>query len=314
MNLKKTIKTWKIYSYYIKKRYFTERVIFENRSNNKAKMCMMLSGYKNFLIPAVFGRLKKYATDDMDICIITSGLYSKEISEICAKNGWSYLSQKRNNVSLAQNTCINLFPNAKYIFKLDEDIFITEGYFENMLAAYNDAKLGEYDPGVIAPMIPINGFGHLLLLKKLGLDEIYKAEFERPIYMTMPHRMIENSSDVARFMWGESIEFNGKVIAIPSIDSMNKQFSLEKKSEVPCPIRFSIGAILFERELWENMGYFHVRSGNQMGEDEMQLCEYCCNVSRPLMVSENIVVGHLSFGPQNQAMKDYYFANKNRFM
>lgn len=50
-----------------------------------------------------------------------------------------------------------------------------------------------------------------------------------------------------------------------------------------------------------------------MGSDEVYLCTSCCIMSRPLMISENVVVGHLSFGGQNKAMKEYYLQHKETF-
>ena len=84
---------------------------------------------------------------------------------------------------------------------------------------------------------------------------------------------------------------------------MGKQLNLDNQAELVCPIRFSIGIILFERDLWKGMGYFHVSSkGSDMGSDEVQINEYCLIQSRPMVVSQNSIAGHLSFGPQNKAM------------
>ena len=95
---------------------------------------------------------------------------------------------------------------------------------------------------------------------------------------------------------------------------MNELFQAEPLEERPCPIRFSIGAILFERDLWERMGWFDVDlKSSGMGSDEVQLCKYCMLQSRPLMVSENIVAGHFSFGKQNEEMKKYYARNVEKF-
>ena len=86
---------------------------------------------------------------------------------------------------------------------------------------------------------------------------------------------------------------------------LNTKFSKQDLDEKPCPYRFSIGAILFEKSLWEEMQYFSVEKNSiGMGADEEQLDTYCFLHSKPLMVSENIVVGHLSFSKQNQAMKE----------
>lgn len=280
---------------------------FTNRSQKSKYLCIVLAGYKEFFYPAFFGRLEKFMDVRLDVCIITSGLYSETISKICEKNKWSYLSTKENNVSLVQNVAISLHPNAKYIFKLDEDILITENYFEHMLIAYSLAKKSEYDPGVIAPILPINAYGHLRVLEKLQLKKFYKENFESPRYIAGPSRMVESSANVAKFFWGEG-EY------IPSIDELNDKFWRDKKEIRPCPIRFSIGAILFEREFWESMGYFSVnKDGTSLGADEVEICTYGCIYSKPVMVSENIVVGHLGFGPQNAQMKEYYLKHKDKF-
>ena len=270
---------------------------FINRSQNSRYLCVILAGYKEFLYPAVFGRIQKYMDQRLDVCVITSGLYSAAIDDICKRNRWSYLSTKENNVSLVQNVAIQLHPNAQYIFKLDEDIFITENYFSRMLETYHDAEKGEYWPGIMAPIIPVNGYGHMRVLEKLGLKELYRMKFQEPKYMAGNERMIESSPEAAKFFWGEGG-------FVPSVDEMNDLFWSSRHEVRVCPIRFSIGAILFERSLWEDMKYFKVnRKGNGMGEDEKELCSFCCLKSRPIMVSENIVVGHLGFGSQNAAMR-----------
>ena len=281
---------------------------FDNRSSGEEVLCVVLAGYKEYLYDEVFGRLEKYLSPRIDVCIVSSGKNSRTLSEICKKNNWSYLSTKENNVSLVQNVAIKLHPKAKYIFKLDEDIFITEGYFDKMLNAYKHSENAYYKTGFLAPVIPLNGFTHYLVLEKLGLIEDYARRFERPIIMAGNQRMIQSSLEVAKYFWG-----NDNVV--PSIDELNKMFSADPIEECLCPVRFSIGAILFKREFWENMGYFKVDlSINAMGMDETQICEYCMRVSRPIVISKNVVVGHFSFGPQTAGMIDYFNANHERFV
>lgn len=279
---------------------------FEDRSVGSNRLCIVLAGYKEYLYPAVMGRLKKHAPPDMDVCILTSGLYSKTVSDLCADNGWSYLSTKRNNVSLIQNIAINLYPKAEYIFKLDEDIFITQGYFENMIRAYRHAEEGDYFPGVLAPLIPINGYGNVRILQKTDFVDTYTELFEKPKIYLGRERLVESSAEAAQFFWGG--------VSMPSIDEMNARFSKESLDERPCAIRFSIGAILFKRSFWNDMKMFPVGKGSSMGADELHLCISCCSMSRPLMVSENVVVGHFSFGGQNKAMKEYYMQHKELFL
>lgn len=282
------------------------RYIFENRSKGCDMLCMVLAGYKEYLYPATLGRLEKYAPVNMDICILTSGIYSSEMSKFCEDKGWSYLSTKKNNVSLIQNITIHLFPKAEFIFKLDEDIFITEGYFDNMLRAYHHAEEGNYNPGVIAPLIPLNPYGNMRLLEKLGLVETYTRLFDKPKYSCDLSKEFYKNPTAAKFFWGE----DGY---IPSIDKMNKQFASEPLEERPCAVRFSIGAIMFRREFWESMDYYPVSHGINMAGDEIALCSFCCLSSLPLMVTENVLVGHLSFLSQNATMKDYFLRHQEIF-
>ena len=106
---------------------------------------------------------------------------------------------------LIQNLAIHLHPKADYIFKLDEDIFITEGYFENMLRAYHHAEEGDYIPGVLAPLIPINGYGNVRILEKMGLVDVYTVLFEKPKMCHGQDRLLESSPEAARFFWGGGI-------------------------------------------------------------------------------------------------------------
>lgn len=292
----------------VRKNQFKYHGCFIDRSKGNKYLCVVLAGYKEYLYSAVFSRLKKYATAELDICVVSSGKYSETLLKLCEENDWSYLSTKENNVSLVQNVAINLHPNAEYIFKLDEDVFIAEGFFDGMIQAYNHANESLYRPGVMAPLIPINGYGHVRVLEKLGLVEEYERRFGELKCAAGPDRPIEHSPDVARFMWGEGG-------FLPSIDEMNRRFSNDSLEERAVSIRFSIGAILFRRDLWESMGYFSVnRDSVSLGDDEVQLCTYCLIHSRPVMVSENVLVGHFSFGLQNKMMKAYYLEHESEFL
>lgn len=282
---------------------------FINRSKNREKLCIILAGYKEFLFEDVFSRIIAFLPKEIDVCVVSSGINSTILSEICKKNEWSYLSTVENNVSLVQNAAINLHPNAQYIYKLDEDIFITEGFFENLMDAYQHAKKGDYNPGVIAPLLLVNGFCTPIILKMLNMVDIFESKFGEIKHIAGEKYKIEKDPEVAKFMWGDGNE-------IPQIDALNKMFSRNEKEEIACPIRFSIGAILFERTLWENMHYYDVdrKDKYMMGKDEVKLCQYCLIHSQPIMVSKNIVVGHFSFGAQTEGMKEFYGKNRERFM
>ena len=61
------------------------------------------------------------------------------------------------------------------------------------------------------------------------------------------------------------------------------------------------------------MNYFDPGKGNGMGADEVQICGYAMINSKPIVVSENTCVGHLSFGKQNKTMESYFLEHKDRF-
>lgn len=297
----------------VENNFFRYSGSFTDRSRGHEKMCVILAGYKPFLLDAVFSRIEMFLPDDIDVCVVSSGKYSEELSTMCQRNNWSYLSTKENNVCLVQNVAISLHPKAQYIYKLDEDIFITEGYFQSLFNAYQRAKAGDYNPGIIAPLLLINGFTSRIILDKLSdsARRSFNNRFGKLKYQAGADNkpLIESNVSVARFLWGEDC-------IIPSIDELNRLFRSQEQKETACPIRFSIGAILFERSLWENMHYFDVdrKDKNMMGRDEIKICEYCMIQSRPIIVSENIVVGHFSFVMQTEGMKEFYHEHPERFI
>ena len=281
---------------------------FVNRKKDSDKLCIILAGYKEFLYDDVFGRIKKYIPKDIDVCIVSSGLYSDKLNSIALENDWSYLSVKQNKVTLVQNIAISLFDKAKMIFKLDEDIFVTKHFFEVLLKTYDKVQNDSpYRIGFITPLIPINGYAHVRVLEKTNLLQKYEEKFGRAQHNWDTDGKIVVNPDIAKFMWGESEK------KLRDIDALDEKFSKEPFSYSVCPIRFSIGAILFSRDLWEQMGRFVVGPGNNMGRDEIQLCEYVMADSRAIIVSENTLVGHFSFGKQTNAMKEYYEKNRDIF-
>jgi hypothetical protein len=287
---------------------FSKPSFFYNCSHNHDACCFILAGYKEFLWDIVFDRLKRFAPDNIDVCIVSSGLFSRELQELAKSNKWSYLCTKRNSVTLALNTAIQSFPFAQYIYKIDEDIFLTKNFFLKLRSCYARCEQdSEYFPAFVAPLIPVNGYGHLRILKKFSSEYQYEKLFEKPKYSHGSDRMIENDPKSAKYFWGEGDD-------IPELDVMDAILGGEDFSFSVCPVRFSIGAIFFTRKIWGQMGFFTVVKGNNMGRDEVQLCSLAAQKSLAIIVCENTVVGHLSFGKQNSAMKDYFLSYPERFM
>jgi hypothetical protein len=295
--------------YYLKK--IVKPSFFYNTSHNHDTCCIILAGYKEFLWDITMSRIKNFVPQDIDICILSSGIYSDKLHGICKENQWSYLCTKRNSVALALNTAIDQFQAAKYIYKIDEDIFITKNFFHRTKECYERCKAeSKYLPAFVSSLIPVNAFGHVRLLEKLSLEKEYERFFEKPKYLI--GGIIESNPNTAKYFWGEKG-------SIPHIDDLDMIFAQQDFKFSVCPIRFSIGAILFERNTWKNMGYFNVDKSNGMGQDEVQLCSLAMTIAKTIIVSENTLVGHFSFhkpfGNSNTTdiMKEYFFLHPERF-
>ena len=101
---------------------------------------------------------------------------------------------------------------------------------------------------------------------------------------------IENSTEVARFMWG----YNNY---LPSIDEMNKQLSTSKDINYTlCPIRLTIGLFMMSRDFWNEMKMYKVRRFlNDFGKDERQINVESILNSKAMIIDERCVVGHFFF-------------------
>lgn len=151
---------------------------FLNNSNNNRTLLIVLAGYKTLLWESVFVRLKDYCPENVDVCLVSSGVYSDKLNQLAKQNNWSYLSIKRNNINLAQNTAISLFPNAQNIMKMDEDIFVTENTIQNLIEDFEKIKKNSrYDVGTISPLINLNGYSYLRILELFDKVDQYENLF-----------------------------------------------------------------------------------------------------------------------------------------
>lgn len=281
------------------------RYTFENRIKGKKKLCFVLSGYKNYLWNNVFKRLKENAPDDVEICLCSAGKYVDELSVIAQKNNWSYLYTDINSVSLIQNICISLYKDAEWIFKMDEDMFITSGIFKNLIKTANEIKNSDiYEFGLCSPLIPVNAIGYRFVLEKYKSLQIFENKFGKALLGGCPQREIEKNPEAAKFMWSHE--------GIPQLDQMAKDMQNEKEYQI-CNTRLSIGFILFHRELWEKMQGFIVYGNMDLGVDEEDINAYCINNSKIMAISMNSVAGHFGFGKQTNEMKKFYIENPEQF-
>ena len=292
------------------KRRLTKKYVFEDRRKKNRYACLILAGYKEELWDNVFTRITAYVPEDIDVCIVSSGVYSKRLSEIAQKNCWSYVSTKANKITLALNMAISLMSEAEYIYKLDEDMFITKEFFESVRNKYFQIENEEkYVISFAAPLIPVNTYGYVRLLEIFHREEEWQKKFGTITYSNGldHHCEILKDPESARFMWGECREFQ-------DIDLLSEKLAARSNAYSIFPIRFSIGAIFFKRDYWNDMGMLDVSEGNNLGYDEYQMCTYGMDHGMVIAVDENCAVGHLAYGPQTKKMLEYYREHNERFV
>ena len=284
---------------------------FIDRSHGSDKLCMILAGYKEPLWDDVFDRLVAVLPNDIDVCIMTSGKHVPALIERAEKMGWSYLSTEMNQLSLVQNITIQNHPAAKWLYKIDEDMFLTEGFFEKTMATFERVRRESlYEPCFVSPLINVSCYGYIRMLEKLGLVDDFKARFGDDIKYTdglYHHQWVLENPEVAKYMWGDTRP------ELADIDALNERFSADGPSFSVCPLRYSIGAILFERKSWEEFQKFPVDHGNGLGADEERVCYHATFTGRAMVVDESCVAGHLGYGPQTATMIEYYKAHQDRY-
>lgn len=271
-----------------KKRGVEGKYSFVNRSNNCKNLLYILAGYKPELWGNVFERIRKENLEEFDVCIISSGVYSQKLQSIAEQNGWSYIYSKRNFISNIQNYTISQFPNAEVIWKLDEDMFICIDYFKILQETKRKAEAElDYEIGFVGPLIPINSYGYIRFLKHCNKLQEYEKRFGvAKVGFEEPKAINLHTAFANQFLW----EVTG------NIDEKAKEFNSGNLNYSVCFGRFSIGAIMFERRLWVDMGGFGRDCYPCDGRDEIDILLYCALHSKAIVVAEDALVGHYCFG------------------
>ena len=274
---------------------------FINRSKGKEKLLIVLAGYKQYLWDSVFSRIKKYADADMDICILTAGYANKELMALCEKEEWSYLHTKENKLALVQNFAIREHVNAKWIYKMDEDIFVTEDLFEELMDTYQMVEnQKKYFIGFIAPVMNVNNYGYRRIMEYLDCIEEYQSMFDDA---RIGGGEIFVNPEAAEYMWNKTLPVN---------DFAKKLSNKEEKYSI-CHHRYSIGCMLISRDVWNDMGGFKNAPEGVLGIDEEHLCQWCMDRCKAIIIAEKAYAGHFSYGPQTGYMKQIYEKRREEF-
>ncbi len=274
------------------------RFDFKDRHKGSACLVMMLAGYKHELWPFVFPRFERAVPRDADVCVMSAGKYDFELDKLCELHGWSYLATRINDVSLIQNIAINLHREAETIVKVDEDIFLTAETLVDTLDYHQSTKArGIVDPCATSPMLNVNGVCYRPLLRRLGLLEKYEARFGVARCATLGVKATDDV-EAAVWIWKHTAP----------LEETLARLQRAEQSELMAPVQFSIGAIVFDRAFWAEIGYLPVRQHqlllrrSTLGADEEYLCRMAMFYARPVVICPHALAGHFSFGKQYEGM------------
>jgi hypothetical protein len=275
-----------------KVRNFSGKHTFVDRGRSSPNLLLILAGYKKELWPYTLTRIAKSVPESMDVCLVVPGADVSELGAIAEQHGWSLLHTRANKLSLAQNLAITHHPQARWIYKLDEDIFVGKDYFQGLNECWKQAEEeGRFDIGIVAPLLNVNGYSSRILLEETGKTKQFEdlfgtakqACFDTPFW---------RDPRAAEFLWDLCKPF----------DQVADRFFQGKRVYSACPFRFSIGAFMMQRTFWDSMQGFSVARHAELGSDEVDLCAVCHNESKAIIVCHYVLAGHFGFGPQNQHM------------
>ena len=280
---------------------FSGEYHFTDRSKGREKLLIILAGYKEFLWDSVFTRIHKYVPEDIDVCTLTAGYCNKTLEALCEENGWSYFWTEENRLAQTQNLAIRSHPNAKWIYKMDEDIFVTPGMFEELMRVYMSVwREKKYAIGIVAPQMAVNGYSYCRILDYLKCREEYEKVFGDAYY---GRGSIYYSGEAAEYMWRKTLPLNG----------FAERMKEEAEEYSICWHRFSIGCFLMHRDFWQAMNGFMTAPEGVLGIDEEYLCRFCMITFHAIIVAERAIAGHFGYGKQTEHMKQFYNREKEQF-
>lgn len=285
-------------------RTFAKKYSFDDRQHGCEYLLMIIAGFQPYYWDVLLGRVEQCVKNfehPMDVCICVPKGENDNAAILrtkAEKFGWSCLILQDDLLAQSQNTAIRLHPKAEWFFKIDEDIVLPEGYFNDMVAAYRKAEeTSLYRVGFLAPLININANGLDLFLRATGEVENFQKTFGRLRIKDNDTDIIHQSPAFAQWIWKRSIPF----------DSVAARIKEKNRGQLfVAPVRFSIGAILFSRDMWERLGHFKVGMIGAMGLEEEQFCNFCMNYMYAIVVATDVFVGHLGFFPQKPVCHDFF--------
>lgn len=318
-------KEYGIYDYtyelirYVNNRYqkyynFKDKYSLINRGKNKEKLLIILAQNRDFIWEYVFPRIYSNLEEEIDVIIVNpSGKHSEVLNKFAENYGFSYLATKSEKTSVGLNIAIKEHPNAKWIYKIDDNIFICKQFFSNLLNTYENCEKNEiWNPGMVIPVLNVNHCTYFHFLEALNLVEEFTKNFGE-IGVGSNLSKIRYDSDVAIWIWKNSLP----------LEAVAEKFREQNINKLDVsPFRFPISAVLFKRDLWNQMGNYSIygiapgiKAGlpSELGSDEESINEQILlfNIQQ-IIISLDTFVGYLGYPSQENSVTKFILkSNKN---
>ena len=147
------------------------------------------------------------------------------------------------------------------------------------------------------------GMDIMFFLDSINVREEFEETFGKQFFTdNFQDAIVHKDSKVAIWLWEHSLPFDRVA------DYIRKTYHGKRGL---CSLRFSVGAVMFDRKFWEDLGYFDVRFIGGMALEEEQMNAYCINNMRSIIIAEDVLVGHLGFYRQKDACKTFFEEHYN---
>jgi hypothetical protein len=185
----------------------------------------------------------------------------------------------------------------QFICKVDDDAFpIAKGWLSGLCSAWAQGYREHGDDlAYVTPLLNNNNWGFPETLRALGLEDEFFARFASR-HPTIAHAVatgsygpiIWNAPHIARWLHERSTFVPDRFIEATRGLAANLVDNMQ---------RYSIGCILFRRDLWDAMD-----DGGT--DDELMLFVHCRAQKRPIVCARSVPFVHLSYYPQKDELRD----------
>jgi hypothetical protein len=200
------------------------------------------------------------------------------------------------------------FAEVDMVCKVDDDAFpITPGWLDTLLDCWSDVAAGSNRPlAYVTPLINNNTWGFPQTLDAMGLREVFFAEVARE------HQVGAGTEEAPAMIVPASEIYTGTCGTIwgyPHIARwLHERTTLDPDRfiaatrdldpiEVPNHDRYSIGCILFRKELWS-------RINDGGADDEHMLHQYCKRSNHRIVCARSVPFVHLAYFSQREENRD----------